>query len=451
MNNRNKSDYGKYLYRFICKLLLTVIVVVIFVFEWNYFLMEYRIESNLWSEDWLIYLIYGVLIAVCIKLFDGYMIGVNRISTSIMSQTLGLLIANVCEVLIMILLIGQNDSVGRIILSFCKILVIQIAFAFFFTWITSAIYRRKFPPHRMLMIYGDYSNNLGLKMSRRDDRYMISCTMHYSEGLEKIKEKMKEVDAILINDIPSEKRNLILKMCFYADMRVYFTPKIGDIFVRGSIDLRVFDTPICFLRNRGMDMGQRIIKRIGDILVSLVGIIIMSPVMLIISLLIKIYDKGSILYKQKRCTINGNVFEILKFRTMKENAEEDGRARLAAIDDERITPVGRFLRKTRLDELPQFINVIKGDMSIVGPRPERPEIIRDYLEDIPEFDYRMKVKAGLTGYAQVYGKYNTTDLDKLKFDLMYIEKCSIFQDIQLILLTLRVIFVKDAADGVEKE
>ena len=451
MNNSKKNDNGKYIYRFICKVLLTVIVVLIFVFEWNYNLKGYRLESNLWSEDWLIYLIYGVIIAVCIKLFDGYMIGVNRISTSIMSQTLGIILANICEVLIMILLIGQNDSVGSIIVSFCKIIVLQILFAFFFTWITSAIYRRRFPPHRMLMIYGDYSNNLGIKMSRRDDRYTITCSMHYSEGLDKIKEKMQEVDAILINDIPSEKRNLILKMCFYADMRVYFTPKIGDIFVRGSEDLRVFDTPICFLRNRGMDMGQRIFKRIGDIIISLIGIIIMSPIMLIIAIAIKLSDGGTVLYKQERCTINGSVFDIIKFRTMREDAEEDGKARLAAMGDERITPVGRFLRKTRLDELPQFINVIKGDMSIVGPRPERPEIIREYLEDIPEFDYRMKVKAGITGYAQVYGKYNTTDLDKLKFDLMYIEKCSIFLDIQLILLTLRVIFVKDAADGIEEK
>ena len=134
---------------------------------------------------------------------------------------------------------------------------------------------------------------------------------------------------------------------------------------------------------------------------------------------------------------------------MREDAEKEGRAQLATIDDDRITPIGRFLRKTRIDELPQFFNVLKGDMSIVGPRPERPEIIQKYLKDIPEFDYRMKVKAGITGYAQVYGKYNTTDLDKLKFDLMYIQKCSILLDIQLMLLTIKVIFIKDAADGIE--
>ena len=442
-------NYLKLIYRFVCKIILTVVIILFFALVWTFSLDELRFQADIWEEKWIMYALYGVVVAICIKAFDGYMIGVNRISTSILSQTLGLILANSIELLILILIIGSNRFVETIVINLLKVLGLQIVFAFLFTWLTGFIYRIKFPPHRILMVYGDYDNNLGAKMSSRDDRYSIVSEMHYSEGLDNIKEEMNKVDAILINDIPSEMRNLILKMCFYADKRVYYTPKLGDIFVRGSEELRVFDTPICFCRNIGLDIGQRIIKRLGDVIVSIIGIIITSPIMLVVAILIKTYDHGSVIYKQDRCTVNGKIFEIIKFRTMREDAEKEGRAQLATMDDYRITPVGRFLRKTRMDELPQFFNVLKGDMSIVGPRPERPEIIQKYLEDIPEFDYRMKVKAGITGYAQVYGKYNTTDLDKLKFDLMYIQKCSILLDIQLMLLTIKVIFIKDAADGIE--
>ena len=442
-------NYLKLIYRFVCKIILTVVIILFFALVWTFSLDELRFQAGIWEEKWIMYALYGVVVAICIKAFDGYMIGVNRISTSILSQTLGLILANSIELLILILIIGSNRFVDTIVINLLKVLGLQIVFAFLFTWLTGFIYRIKFPPHRMLMVYGDYDNNLGAKMCSRDDRYSIVSEMHYSEGLDSIKQEMNKVDAILINDIPSETRNLILKMCFYADKRVYYTPKLGDIFVRGSEELRVFDTPICFCRNIGLDIGQRIIKRLGDVIVSIIGIIITSPIMLVVAILIKTYDHGSVIYKQDRCTVNGKIFEIIKFRTMREDAEKEGRAQLATMDDYRITPVGRFLRKTRIDELPQFFNVLKGDMSIVGPRPERPEIIQKYLEDITEFDYRMKVKAGITGYAQVYGKYNTTDLDKLKFDLIYIQKRSILLDIQLMLLTIKVIFIKDAADGIE--
>ena len=142
---------------------------------------------------------------------------------------------------------------------------------------------------------------------------------------------------------------------------------------------------------------------------------------------------------------------IYKFRSMVVNAEGDGKARLAAENDKRITPVGQFIRKTRLDELPQLINVLKGEMSIVGPRPERPEIIAEYEKKIPEFSCRLKVKGGLTGYAQIYGKYNTTPYDKLKMDMMYIQNYSFLLDIKLILMTAKVIFMKESTEGVHEE
>jgi lipopolysaccharide/colanic/teichoic acid biosynthesis glycosyltransferase len=156
-----------------------------------------------------------------------------------------------------------------------------------------------------------------------------------------------------------------------------------------------------------------------------------------------------VFYKQTRCTIHQKEFKIIKFRSMKVDAEKDGVARLASENDDRITPIGHFIRRCRIDELPQLVNILKGEMSFVGPRPERPEIIAQYVKEMPEFVYRMKVKAGLAGYAQVYGKYNTTPYDKLKLDLTYIQNYSVWLDIKLMLLTLKILFQPDSTEGVD--
>ena len=225
-------------------------------------------------------------------------------------------------------------------------------------------------------------------------------------------------------------------------------PKISDILLRNADSIHLFDTTLMLSRNRGLTAEQAFAKRAMDIVFSLLGLVIAAPFMLVIAILIKAYDGGPVFYKQERLTQDGRIFQILKFRSMKVQSENKG-ARLAMKDDDRITPVGRVLRQIHFDELPQIFNILKGDMSLVGPRPERPEIARQYLEEIPEFNYRLKVKAGLTGYAQVYGKYNTTPYDKLKLDLTYIETYSFVQDIKLLMLTFKILFQKENTEGVE--
>ena len=198
-----------------------------------------------------------------------------------------------------------------------------------------------------------------------------------------------------------------------------------------------------------MSIEQRFIKRTIDIVCALILIILSSPFMIITAILVKCYDGGPVLYKQVRCTRDMKEFKILKFRSMRTDAEKDGVARLASKNDSRITPIGKFIRKVRIDELPQLFNILKGEMSFIGPRPERPEIIKQYQEDMPEFTFRTKVKAGLAGYAQVYGKYNTTPYDKLKLDLYYIENYSVWLDLKLMLLTFKILFVPDSTEGIE--
>ena len=214
--------------------------------------------------------------------------------------------------------------------------------------------------------------------------------------------------------------------------------------------IQSFDAPVLCVTRSELNPEYAIIKRAFDIVSSGAALIILSPVLLITAAAIHFYDGGPAIYKQVRLTQNGREFTIYKFRSMRVDAEKDGVARLSTGDnDDRITPIGRFVRKCRLDELPQLWNILKGDMSVVGPRPERPEIAKQYYEFLPDFQLRLQVKAGLTGYAQVYGKYNTDPYEKLEFDLMYINNMSVITDLQLMFATFGILFSKESTEGIE--
>ena len=290
------------------------------------------------------------------------------------------------------------------------------------------------------------------KFAGRKDKFEVSKCMHINTGIDAIKrEALERYDAVVLWDISVEARNKILKFCYGQSIRTYIMPKIPDVILKGAEELHLFDTPLLLTREYVLTIEQRFMKRCIDLVCALLLFIIASPFMLLTAIAVKLYDGGPVLYKQLRCTIDGKQFYILKFRSMRVDAEKDGVARLASKNDSRITPVGKFIRKVRLDELPQLINIIRGDMSFIGPRPERPEIIAQYMEIMPEFAYRMKVKAGLAGYAQVYGKYNTTPYDKLKLDLAYIENYSVWLDVKLMILTIKVLLWPDSTEGVEAD
>ena len=303
----------------------------------------------------------------------------------------------------------------------------------------------------MLVIYGNYPpDDLIHKINTRKDKYNICATASYKVGYEKLYPMIRKYNSVVLCDLPAEARNQIMKYCYQESIRTYVTPKISDIIFRGSDDIHLFDTPLLLSRNHGLSIDQKIIKRFFDIVLSLLGIIVASPFMILIALAIKLYDGGPILYKQARLTLDQREFLIYKFRSMSTDSEKNG-ARLAAKGDKRVTPVGRVIRAIHFDELPQLFNILKGDMSMVGPRPERKVISDQYVESIPEFILRTKVKAGLTGYAQVYGKYNTTPYDKLKLDITYIENYSLWLDLKIMLLTFKILFEKENTEGVDEE
>ena len=220
--------------------------------------------------------------------------------------------------------------------------------------------------------------------------------------------------------------------------------------IRGAKNNTLFDTPLLTVKGTGLSPAQRVVKRTMDIVLCSLAMVAAAPVMLVVAAAIRLEDGGPVFYKQDRLTRGGREFQILKFRSMIVDAEKYAGAVLASGDDPRITKVGKVIRATRLDELPQLLNILKGDMSIVGPRPERKCLADEITRELPEFPYRLKVRGGLTGYAQIFGKYNTSAYDKLRLDLMYIENYSLLLDIKLIVLTLRIIFSKDSTEGIDK-
>ena len=242
----------------------------------------------------------------------------------------------------------------------------------------------------------------------------------------------------------------MLKYCYKNSIRTYLVPKLSDIIYSGGEEITLFDTPLKLVKGRGLTPAQRFVKRTFDLILSGIAAIPTLIITLFVAIAIKAEDRGPVFYRQKRVTKDGKTFDILKFRSMIVDAESDGKPHPATDNDDRITKVGKVIRAMRIDELPQIFNILKGDMSIVGPRPERVEHCEKYGAEIPEFEFRNKVKGGLTGFAQIYGKYNTSALDKLRLDLMYIENYSLILDIKLILMTIRIMFKKESTEGFVK-
>jgi len=441
----NRKEQYKRILKFGSAAVILLIEVGLYWLLWQLYLNNI-IEERFWRRGiWLLSALYGVLLVFFLQTYGGLKIGYLKRGNIIYSHILSLFIVNTIGYFILALIDKRFHSPVSFILLTVVDGIIVCIWVFLFQWIYGVL----FPPRRLLVVYGVRPVfSIMEKIGARDDKYVIGGSISIDEGINKIMAKAKEFEGIVVGDVPSHDRNLILKKCYDSSIRVYMIPKISDILVRSSTNLNLFDTPILLSKNEGLQIDQMVVKRFIDIVVSLIGIMLTSPLFVMFGAAIHLADRGPIFYTQTRLTIDGKLFKIYKFRTMRVDAEKDGVARLAGEADDRITDVGKILRATRLDELPQLFNIIKGEMSLVGPRPERPEIAAEYMEDLPEFAMRLKMKAGLTGYAQVHGKYNTTPYDKLKLDLHYIRNYSLFMDLILIVLTPKVLFMKESTEGV---
>lgn len=422
-------------------------MVGIFAFTWyNFYLLQIGAPFYYRYGNWLFFFIYAIVLYAITSVLGGYRIGRLRCSEIIYSNFLSLALGNVFTYLIMTLIARKPLPAGPFLL----MTLVEYAVAVIWAIFSSSLYRSIYPPRRMLLVsHQQASAHLINKMNKRPDKYVICESIDVNEDIHLIRQKIDAYDAIVICDVGAQMQELLIDYCFRVDKRFYLVPTIEHIIIANASKVHLFDTPLLLCRNQGLQPEQRFAKRALDLFVSSLGILVMSPFMLIIALCIYLYDRGPVLFKQERLTIGGKVFTLYKFRSMVVDAEKDGVARLASKNDNRITPVGKVIRAIRFDELPQLFNIFKGDMSLVGPRPERPEIAEEYDATLPKFSYRLKVKAGLTGYAQVMGKYNTTPQDKLLLDLMYIENYSFLLDIRLLLMTVKIFLMPDSTEGVE--
>ena len=318
-----------------------------------------------------------------------------------------------------------------------------------FVYLGNHLYFQMYPPEDCVIICSDRerAGELVRRVSRYQKQYRITGVIDYRD--EDLQKQLRHSAMVFLYELPANVKAEIIDYAYKHSTNIFFQTELSDIVVNYAKYTVLDDLSMLGSTTKELSVEQRFLKRMIDLLVSGLCLVLLSPVMLAEALAIKLGDGGPVFYRHERMTIGGKKFNVLKFRTMVVNAEKQG-AQLATRNDSRITPVGRFLRATRMDELPQFLNVLKGDMSIVGPRPERESIAEEYYKEVPEFAYRLRAKAGLTGLAQIAGKYNTSPKDKLMLDLMYIERYSVWMDILLIFQTLTVFFKRDSTEGIEE-
>lgn len=432
----------------IVKLGNVALITLPFLVVWFHFYADRTASPYYYWGNWVVVALFFVLYILFCRIYDGFLISINRISEIVYSQALSSVISDFLLYAVICLLSKRLVNP----LPLFGALVVQLLLSGLWAYCAHRWYFSKFPAKRTAVIY-DVREGLERLVEEYglEKKFKIQIAMNVQQALAN-KELLNQMDTVFLSGIHSHDRNILLKYCVEKDINVYVIPRIGDVLMSGAQSMHMFHLPILQVGRYHPSPVYFFLKRGFDILASGIATVILSPVFLATAIAIKRYDGGPVFYKQQRLTKDGRIFEVLKFRSMRVDAEKDGVARLSTGDkDDRITPVGRFIRKVRIDELPQLLNILKGDMTICGPRPERPEIAAQYEEELPEFRLRLQAKAGLTGYAQVYGKYNTTPYDKLVMDLMYIAHPSFLQDLQIMFATVKILFMKESTEGFEEQ
>ena len=436
----------------IIKLYRLVFDVLLFYLAWIWF--RYGSFTDLdpygFRYNYYVTIVYAFLLVYFVRTYNGNLLGYARIRSLVFAQTL----SKIFSVSIVYVAVTFAWHRFRNPLALILLLIIQLLIDILWCYYASEYYFRIYPARKTLLIYRNSvdKKRVGLVTGKPIERlYNITDELEFDGSFDDIKDRLYKYDAVFVGGINSDCRNDLLKYCKTRGVPSFFLPHIGDVIMQEATHVKTFDSPVLYVNRTIPDPLYAFAKRSFDLVTSGLALILLSPLMLITALIIKLYDRGPAFYKQTRLTIDGKEFKILKFRSMRVDAEKDGVARLSSGDkDDRITPIGKFIRKCRIDELPQLINIFKGDMSVVGPRPERPEIAEQYYQVIPDFKLRLQVKAGLTGYAQIYGKYNTDPYEKLEFDLLYINQMNMLTDIQLCFATFSILFSGESTEGIEE-
>ena len=386
-------------------------------------------------------LTFAILGLALMSIYGGYSIGIQKSKPIIYSLTLATIITDLVTHL-QLSIMNTNERYNPTFVYetpelLLLVMVLQIIAIIIFVYLGNYIFFLIEPPENCCVIaVSEQSLSEAIpKIKKYSKQFKINNIISYDRP--DIYEIMAKNDTIFLCDIPLAERLGLLDYCYQNNKNIYFSFGMADILSMGSKFTLLDDKPLVSYNVKDLSLDQRIVKRLMDVVICSLAVALTSPIMLLTAIAIKLDDRGKILYKQARFTKYGRIFKVMKFRTMK----EDHSVNESVTDgDSRITRIGKFLRRYRIDELPQLFNILKGDMTIVGPRPEMVENVVKYTDALPEFTYRLRTKAGLTGLAQINGKYNTPPKDKLILDLLYIEKYSIWQDFKLIFQTITVLF-----------
>ncbi len=381
---------------------------------------------------------FVVLGIALMSVYGGYAVGTQKSKPIVHSMALATIITDLVTHLQLSIMNTSEKNNAHFVYEtphlLLLVMVLQVLVIVFFAYFGNYVYFSLEPPERCCVISSS-RQSLGSiipKISRFQKQYEVKETIRYDD--KKVLNAILDCDTVFLYDVPLKERNDLISFCYQTQKNIYYNFETIDVVSQGAKYVTLDDKSLVMYTAKDLTMEQRIVKRLTDLAVAIVGLVLTSPIMLACAIAIKAEDGGKVMYKQKRLTKYGRVFEVYKFRTMRENS-----AQVSVMEnDDRITKVGRVLRKFRIDELPQLLNILNGDMTVVGPRPEMLENVEKYTEELPEFSYRLRMKAGLTGLAQISGKYNTSPKDKLVMDLMYNENYSIWQDFKLIFQTITV-------------
>lgn len=428
------------------KLANIVLMTAPFVFVWYTFYADELWVTFYKRGHWLVILLYVILYFLIGKIYDAFKMSYNSHGEMIYSQLLSLFEVNVIMYIVAWLLIRHLPAVLPVL----GVMAVQIVFAVIWSYGSQSWYYHTFPANKTVVIY-DMRQGIAKLIDDYNltKKFKVVSAVSAEECIEDLS-VLDDADTVFLIGVHSHDRNIVTKYCLMHNIKAFLIPRVGDLIITGAKRTHMFHLLLLKVERYNPTFEYLILKRIGDIILSLIAIILFSPIIVITAICIKAEDHGPILYKQCRLTKDGKKFNIYKFRSMRTDAEKDGVARLSTGEnDDRITKVGRFIRKVRIDEIPQLFNILAGDLTIVGPRAERPELAAEYEKELPEFALRLQVKAGLTGLAQVYGKYNTLPYDKLLMDLMYIANASVFEDIRIIFATVKILFMSESTEGIE--
>lgn len=432
------------------KKIINIYIVFLFAVVWFSYYNQFVFGTNRIAGGVVSVGIYFIIYNYFAKLYRAYKIGTYKISEIIFSQFLAIGLSD--TVLYVECCLVSHHYVN--ILPGFATAGIQILGMVVWAVYTKQYFVRYIEANDTLIMYGgENAGEFVHKLKRKYEHlFRIQEIVNIEEcTVEELHGKIDQYDTVILYEVSKGYRTSTMEYCIEHQKNLYITPRISDIILQGFKERTLIDTPLFKYEYHYLDTKEYRTKRMLDLTVSLLALVLTAVPMLLTAMAIKLEDRGPVFFKQDRCTANGKVFAIIKFRSMVPNAEKQGTVIPCTDHDPRITKVGGVIRRFRIDELPQIFNIIRGDMSVVGPRPERVEHVKRYCEEVPEFAYRMRVKGGLTGYAQIFGKYNTSAYDKLKLDLMYIENQSLLLDLKMIMLTVKTLFIAESTEGFEEE